>query len=238
MRDLITDITGQNTSNQPYFAAVTMSRHPPVRKLLALPQSNDGEMLIHDYQAMNFHMPLPTERPLNVDGTRDAKERRIEISLSISEGDTLHQTMTLALRRIGTQDLGNLKPVTLRNVDAIGDLTRSGIMHISQDQIDRYVALSGDVNPIHRDQRVAAELGLEAPLVPGMLLLALCQPFIERAGLKAASMRARFVAPLIVDEDFRVSVQSRGPDRARTYMYTRDARSVAIADLVLAPTAG
>jgi acyl dehydratase len=84
---------------------------------------------------------------------------------------------------------------------------------VAQDEIDRFVALTGDRNWIHTDrERAARELEGAATIVPGQLLLAMVPALLHEAYVvtgavqsRAAALRAvRFRRPVQPGDRFRL----------------------------------
>jgi len=71
----------------------------------------------------------------------------------------------------------------------------------------RYAEVSGDANPLHLDDAVAAAIGLAAPPVHGMKLLAAFEPMLKawRGDLVIASIAGKFVQPILRGETVRLS---------------------------------
>ncbi|MBI5012141.1 MAG: MaoC family dehydratase [Methylocystis sp.] len=71
----------------------------------------------------------------------------------------------------------------------------------------RYAEVSGDANPLHLDDAVAAAIGLAAPPVHGMKLLAAFEPMLRawRGDLVIASIAGKFVQPILRGETVRLS---------------------------------
>jgi acyl dehydratase len=65
-----------------------------------------------------------------------------------------------------------------------------------------YAEASGDANPLHLDANLAGSVGLAAPPVHGMLLLASFEPALQdwRPDLQIARLSARFTQPLLEGE--------------------------------------
>jgi len=75
--------------------------------------------------------------------------------------------------------------------------------------VRRYTEASGDDNPLHRDPETASAAGFSGIVVPGLLLLGLCEPAI-RAWQPAARVNrlvGRFLQPLAAP--VQVSVTGR-----------------------------
>lgn len=71
----------------------------------------------------------------------------------------------------------------------------------------RYAEVSGDANPLHLDDAVAAAIGLSAPPVHGMKLLAAFEPMLRawRGDLVISSLAGKFVQPILRGDAVRLS---------------------------------
>jgi acyl dehydratase len=71
----------------------------------------------------------------------------------------------------------------------------------------RYAEVSGDANPLHLDDAVAAAIGFPAPPVHGMKLLAAFEPMLRawRADLVISSLAGKFVQPILRGETVKLS---------------------------------
>jgi acyl dehydratase len=88
--------------------------------------------------------------------------------------------------------------------------------------IARYLAAAGDHNPLHRDPAAALAAGFAGILVPGVLLMGLCERAVRRwlegegsAAGGLVHLGARFMRPVIAPATVRVTgrvVQAR-PER-------------------------
>ena len=78
----------------------------------------------------------------------------------------------------------------------------------------RYAGASGDLNPIHWNERTAEEAGLPGVIAHGMLTMGLAAQFVaDWAGDPAAvvSFRCRFTRPVVVpDDDEGVALELAG----------------------------
>jgi acyl dehydratase len=72
-----------------------------------------------------------------------------------------------------------------------------------------YARASGDTNPLHLDSELAKEVGLAAPPVHGMLLLASFEPALRdwRPDLRIERLSARFTQPILVGEGVTLSAR-------------------------------
>jgi acyl dehydratase len=71
----------------------------------------------------------------------------------------------------------------------------------------RYAEVSGDDNPLHLDDALAARIGLAAPPVHGMKLLAAFEPVLKnwRDDLVLVGLAAKFVQPILRGEPVTLS---------------------------------
>jgi acyl dehydratase len=70
---------------------------------------------------------------------------------------------------------------------------------ITQEQLNRYAAASGDFNPIHLDEEAAHRVGLDSIIAHGMLSMAFLGQFLQQqiagiAGARLADFRVRFTS--------------------------------------------
>jgi acyl dehydratase len=73
--------------------------------------------------------------------------------------------------------------------------------------LERYAEVSGDANPLHLDDAVAAAIGLAAPPVHGMKLIAAFEPMLRawRSDLVISSIGGKFVQPILRGETVRLT---------------------------------
>jgi acyl dehydratase len=84
----------------------------------------------------------------------------------------------------------------------VGAVVAEREVHLTRDALVRYAGASGDFNPIHYRDDVAADVGLPGVLAHGMLTMGLAvQPVSEWLGDRGwvASYGVRFTRPVVVD---------------------------------------
>ncbi|GAA1055397.1 acyl dehydratase [Agromyces luteolus] len=87
---------------------------------------------------------------------------------------------------------------------AVGDIVAEREFHLTRDSLVRYAGASGDFNPIHYRDDVAASVGLPGVLAHGMLTMGLAvQPVVDWAGdpARVADYQVRFTRPVVVDPE-------------------------------------
>jgi acyl dehydratase len=74
-------------------------------------------------------------------------------------------------------------------------------------ELAAYAEISGDSNPLHLDSKLARKVGLAAPPVHGMLLLAAFESALQdwRPDLRIERLSGRFTQPLLEGEPVTLS---------------------------------
>lgn len=96
----------------------------------------------------------------------------------------------------------------------VGDVVAERTVHLSRESLVRYAGASGDFNPIHYRDDVAAEVGLPGVLAHGMLTMGLAVetlvPWLGDSG-RILDYGVRFTRPVVVDatEGADVSVTAK-----------------------------
>ena len=91
----------------------------------------------------------------------------------------------------------------------VGDVVAERRFDLTRDSLVRYAGASGDFNPIHYRDDVAASVGLPGVLAHGMLTMGLAvQPVVDWAGDpgRVADYQVRFTRPVVVDPEAGASV--------------------------------
>lgn len=86
----------------------------------------------------------------------------------------------------------------------VGDVVAEREIHLTRDSLVRYAGASGDFNPIHYRDDVAAAVGLPGVLAHGMLTMGVAgsvvSEWIGAAGF-VSDLQARFTKPVVVDPE-------------------------------------
>ena len=85
---------------------------------------------------------------------------------------------------------------------SLGDVVAEAEYPLTRDSLVRYAGASGDFNPIHYRDDVAASVGLPGVLAHGMLTMGMAvQPVVDWAGDPACIVdyQVRFTRPVVVD---------------------------------------
>lgn len=87
---------------------------------------------------------------------------------------------------------------------AVGDVVAERTVHLTRESLVRYAGASGDFNPIHYRDDVAARVGLPGVLAHGMLTMGLAVetivPWLGDAG-RIVDYGVRFTRPVVVDAE-------------------------------------
>lgn len=87
-------------------------------------------------------------------------------------------------------------------MSAVGDIVGERSVHLTRESLVRYAGASGDFNPIHYRDDVAAEVGLPGVLAHGMLTMGIAVGALaEWLGDPARILEygVRFTRPVVVD---------------------------------------
>lgn len=86
----------------------------------------------------------------------------------------------------------------------VGDVVAERTVHLTRESLVRYAGASGDFNPIHYRDDVAAAVGLPGVLAHGMLTMGLAigtiEPWLGDTG-RILEYGVRFTKPVVVDAD-------------------------------------
>lgn len=92
-----------------------------------------------------------------------------------------------------------------RSALAVGDVVAESSFGLTRDNLVRYAGASGDFNPIHYRDDVAASVGLPGVLAHGMLTMGFAvQPVVEWLGGDSGRIldyQVRFTRPIVVDPE-------------------------------------
>lgn len=92
----------------------------------------------------------------------------------------------------------------------VGDVVAEETYELSRETLVRYAGASGDFNPIHYRDDVAASVGLPGVLAHGMLTMGLAvQPVANWVGDpgRISDYQVRFTRPIVVDPSTGAEVQ-------------------------------
>ena len=89
-------------------------------------------------------------------------------------------------------------------IPAVGDIIAERDVHLTRESLVRYAGASGDFNPIHYRDDVAAAVGLPGVLAHGMLTMGLAVetivPWLGDSG-RILEYGVRFTRPVVVDPE-------------------------------------
>lgn len=87
---------------------------------------------------------------------------------------------------------------------AVGDVIAERTVHLTRESLVRYAGASGDFNPIHYRDDVAAAVGLPGVLAHGMLTMGIASSVVVAAlepGTRILGYGVRFTKPVVVDPE-------------------------------------
>ena len=83
---------------------------------------------------------------------------------------------------------------------SVGDIVAERTVHITRESLVRYAGASGDFNPIHYRDDIAAEVGLPGVLAHGMLTMGIASSVVVAAlepGARIVDYGVRFTKPVV-----------------------------------------
>jgi len=92
----------------------------------------------------------------------------------------------------------------------VGDVVAERTVHLTRESLVRYAGASGDFNPIHYRDDVAAAVGLPGVLAHGMLTMGIASSVVVAAlepGAKVLDYGVRFTKPVVVDPETGADLQ-------------------------------
>lgn len=92
----------------------------------------------------------------------------------------------------------------------VGDVIAERTVHLTRESLVRYAGASGDFNPIHYRDDIAAAVGLPGVLAHGMLTMGLASSVVMSAlpaDTRLVDYGVRFTKPVIVDPDTGADVR-------------------------------
>jgi acyl dehydratase len=92
----------------------------------------------------------------------------------------------------------------------VGEVVARATFALTRDSLVRYAGASGDFNPIHYRDDVAASVGLPGVLVHGMLTMGIAvQPVVDWLGTRGTVVdyQVRFTRPVVVDPQSGATVE-------------------------------
>lgn len=224
---LLREISGRPLpSDLPWLTPALLLSHPPVAALCKVPQSQPGAILVQDYHSIDIAGPLVATAPIDAELGRGLRDNAFTL-----------------ITRLNLPNATILQRSDMRFVPPQGLATAKGIAppapaqhwcQITAQMVADYLALSGDINPIHRDAAHARALGLSAPVIPGMLLVALVEPMLDDP-LPLHSIRCRFMRPVPLDATVDAMVGFalvQRPTGRRAFVLHND-EAIAVVDLRL-----
>jgi acyl dehydratase len=86
----------------------------------------------------------------------------------------------------------------------VGDEVASRTVHLTRESLVRYAGASGDFNPIHYRDDIAASVGLPGVLAHGMLTMGIASSVVVSAlgdSARITDYGVRFTRPVVVDPE-------------------------------------
>lgn len=237
---LLGEISTMPVHAVPFIAPLLLMAELPEAAALISRPAGAGRVLVHESLALEGRsLPVRDEALLASVLIEQSGESTI-LSVSIGEVPEAPSIHVVArLREVAAPSLGAMKPPELLRAARGAALARRTTAAITQDLVNRYVALTGDRNLLHADAEYARAAGLGGTVIPGALLAGLVEPLLPALGVSRplTGLRVRFAAPHPVGDIATYSMiagsaSDTGP-RARVFVSRSDGGVTAIADVSL-----
>lgn len=202
----------------------------------------DWKRVLHAEQSVLFHAPLPVEGEvrgeLTIDHIVDKGAAKGALLYSTRRVfDTADETLLATVRQVsflrgdGGRGGATETPVQPHPIpDADPDVRETLFSRPEQALIYR---LSGDYNPLHLDPAVAADAGLQRPILHGLctygivgraLLAALC----DNEPGRLTRLDCRFTAPVFPGETLELRLWRQGSGRAAFQLWVPERNSLVL----------
>ena len=189
-----------------------------------------GMGVVHEGQKIRRKRRLPLDTALGLNGAVEGVGATQVFSFTLTGGEENIGCMETRLRFVTPDIMRTLKGARFREAMNTPDIVWFETKAVSLQSVERYLALSHDPNPIHRDENAARAIGLKGAVVPGMMIAGLCEVALSSVAFPISELRARYMAPLFIEERLHFGVQVKSARRARIFAVTDENLIVAIFD--------
>lgn len=198
---------------------------------LALIPASPGPLNIDAERYLQVLKPLPTEGTVLVSSRLVGAHPRgkgngfveTESQVTDEQGDVYLRMVNGSFRR-GVEQLGDIEPFNgagqtysakIAAPDTAPDVTTSALIPDNQAHIYR---LSGDYNPLHIEPEAARFGGFDAPILHGLCTFGHCGQLLLQAlcdgdAARFKTIKVRFSAPVMLNDELRVEAWHDGPGR-------------------------
>jgi len=236
------------TLTPPFIAPVLVFSIANSQKLLDFPAPDTDRITVHEYQSITRNRPLPTDTNLALTLTIDPEKTAnapfgFQAEIASPDGN-ICATLNTRLRNLTVENFRRMRGTGLPRNIAPKALKHHKSAPISAALVARYVALSGDNNPLHVNDTYAQSFGLDRAIIPGMLLIGGVENAL--AALLPHTLltetRVRFLAPVLTGSRVTYALHMKPemgdtPARARLFILTENSANTpivaAIADVFL-----
>ncbi len=234
LRDLLSKMVPSGSkrgSGVPLIAPAMMLGRAEALPILNNIWAPAGSALIHETQTFRRSCALQPEQELGLQFDKKHVETAIELNFGILCDDVPVGNMQSRLRLVSQETISALKgsifPERLNGPHVVWQMTAD----FGRSEVGEYLRLSGDPNPIHRDDTAAQAVGLEKAVVPGMMIAGILEYILPTEAV--SEQKIRFMAPVSVGQSLRLGILTRGEGMRRIFVVRTDGVLAAIADITL-----
>ncbi len=222
---LLADLAGCGP-DLPLIAPVLLLGQPELAAAARALRAPQGLSALHESQRIERLGPLPLDQPLTLRHAGQAGDFWLEMDGPDGPAVRLETRIRFAL----PEQMQGLKGARFTDRMAGAGTRWARAAPLDATVIARYLDLSRDDNPIHRDAAAAMAGGFPGVVVPGMLMAGLAECAAYSAETKTQSLAVRFMASVPVDTALDMAVVPRGAG-ARVFTLLPDRTIAAITDL-------
>ena len=215
----------------PLIAPAMLLGHAEAMPILADIEAPKGYALIHETQTFQRARIYEPEQDLELKFSKQRAEAGIELNFGILHDGEMVGGMQSRLRIVPQETMAALKGSKFPERLNGPNVTWHASSRFGKSVVEEYLRLSGDPNPIHRDDAAAQAAGLAKAVVPGMMIAGILEYIIGPATV--AEQKIRFMAPVYVGQSVRLGVLKRDGGLRRVFVVRADGVLAAIADITL-----
>lgn len=231
----------------PIIAPAMLLAHPAIAAHLTALQAPVGTSAVHVSQKFS----VAPNRDISQAGTLTIAAQKTKQSAHVAVCLRSEQTwvgeVETRVQFVDSADVASVRGPKVQERMLSGAAPHLTSAPLDRELVARYVALSGDTNPIHVSQTAAHAAGFVAAVVPGMLICGLAETaaFASFPELSLCEMSTRFLSAVSVGHRVRFVTTPRAGPRGglddglpkearkslRVFALTEDDTIVAISDL-------
>lgn len=222
---------GAAAGHTPLIAPVLLMGRAELAVAAHAMQPSPGLCALHESQRIERLAPLPMDAPLRLSAAQT--DGGFALTITAETGDAPLVRLLTRLRFASPAQIAGLTGATFGDRMAGQGATWAKTRPLDAQSVARYLSLSHDRNPIHRDDQAARAAGLSGVVVPGMMIAGLAESLLDAP---ATTLATRFMAPVPLGAALEmVAVPRRGGFRVFALLGDRTIAAITDLDTSAAP---